>query len=291
MKKKTLTKALAVMAVVVCNYSYGQTWTTLDYPFAHNPLNELGTFAHSVSGNVVVGYKGDGGSFTYNISNNNYGNILSSYVYNTDGTNLVGGNGGPFVINIASGNKTLLPDSEGFSKANAIQGSVVVGIGVDPSGGLYGAIYNLSNGSLQKIHAPNAVYTEFFDISGDNILGYSSESGNFIYNAGQYTFLNLPNSSARAFGLDGSNVVGSFIDETSGGHTGFLYSLDTSAWITFVAPNSINTYVRGVDGNNIVGYYGSSTGYHGFIVNSVPEPSSLSLLALGGVLVALRRRR
>ena len=53
---------------------------------------------------------------------------------------------------------------------------------------------------------------------------------------------------------------------------------------------------NGIDLNASVLYYGSpsdeESGYGtGFRIASVPEPSSLSLLALGGVVVALRRRK
>ena len=57
-------------------------------------------------------------------------------------------------------------------------------------------------------------------------------------------------------------------------------------------PDSIHTSARGIYGNTIVGEYADQNNiYHGFIL-TVPEPSALSLLAVGlGGLAILRRRR
>jgi hypothetical protein len=57
-------------------------------------------------------------------------------------------------------------------------------------------------------------------------------------------------------------------------------------------PDSIHTGARGIDGNTIVGEYADQNNvYHGFIL-TVPEPSAVSLLAVGlGGLAMMRRRR
>jgi hypothetical protein len=68
---------------------------------------------------------------------------------------------------------------------------------------------------------------------------------------------------------------------------GFYY--DGTTWFSLSYPGSRSTVARAISGNNIVGYYTDADGtQHGFIL-TVPEPTTLSLLALGGLLIARRR--
>ena len=61
-------------------------------------------------------------------------------------------------------------------------------------------------------------------------------------------------------------------------------------YTTLDVPGVIDTYAHGIDGGNIVGSYKDGSGdYHGFLA-VIPEPTTLSLLAVG-VLMACRRRR
>jgi hypothetical protein len=101
----------------------------------------------------------------------------------------------------------------------------------------------------------------------------------------------MPNSAwTQAQGISGDFVVGNYSISSDGPVHGFLY--DGSTYFTIDAPNATNTYFSDIDGTQAVGAYTTADGArHGLIVNGIPEPSSLSLLALGGVVVALRRRR
>ena len=70
---------------------------------------------------------------------------------------------------------------------------------------------------------------------------------------------------------------------------GFLF--DGANYFTIDVPDATNTYFNDIFGNQAVGYYTTADGMaHGFIANSIPEPSSFSLL-LAGVSVLLARRR
>ena len=80
----------------------------------------------------------------------------------------------------------------------------------------------------------------------------------YLYDATSWTALEYPGAgvtpdhvSTTATGIDGGNVVGEFSDDT--GQHGFLY--DGSDWIVLDYPGASRTYGRGIDGDNIVGFY------------------------------------
>ena len=68
----------------------------------------------------------------------------------------------------------------------------------------------------------------------------------------------------------------------------------TYTWTTLDHPSATSTYLNGIDGANMVGYYTDSSGNnHGFMVTAtspVPEPAAI-LLALFGLALLPRRRR
>ena len=59
-------------------------------------------------------------------------------------------------------------------------------------------------------------------------------------------------------------------------------------YTTLDVPGATDTFLIGIDGGNIVGYYEDGSGSHGFLA-VIPEPTTLLLLAVG-MLVAGRRR-
>ena len=60
-------------------------------------------------------------------------------------------------------------------------------------------------------------------------------------------------------------------------------------YTTLDVPGATDTFLIGIDGSNIVGYYEEDGNVHGFLA-TIPEPTTLSLLAVG-LLMACRRRR
>jgi hypothetical protein len=74
-------------------------------------------------------------------------------------------------------------------------------------------------------------------------------------------------------------------DVADGTHS-FLY--DGTNWIIIDKPGATRTFINGIDGSNIVGYYQDTSGLHGFLY-TIPEPATLLLLGLGA-LIAVNRR-
>jgi hypothetical protein len=146
------------------------------------------------------------------------------------------------------------------------------------------------NGNATQIRSENGYWTLLTGVCNNDVVGYSGDKG-FIWRAGAFTDIFMPNSAwTQAQGISGNFVVGNYSTSSDGPVHGFLF--DGSTYFTIDAPNATNTYFSDIDGTQAVGSYTTADGArHGFIVNGVPEPSSLSLLTLGGVVVALRRRR
>ena len=86
--------------------------------------------------------------------------------------------------------------------------------------------------------------------------------------------------------IRGGNIVGTYRDANFD-ERGFLF--DGTTYTTLDVPGASNPYARGIDGNNIAGYYIDDSGVYRSFVAAIPEPATLSLLALG-MLLAWRRR-
>jgi len=138
---------------------------------------------------------------------------------------------------------------------------------------------------------PGAGATYAYGIEGGNIVGYyrdgSYNSHGFSYDGTTYTTLDVPGAGATyAYGIGGGNIVGAYY--VGGSYHGFIY--DGTTYTTFDVPGASDIYAYGIDGGNIVGnYYDSSQRTHGFIA-VIPEPATLSLLAVGVLMVCRRRR-
>ncbi|MHC4745660.1 MAG: PEP-CTERM sorting domain-containing protein [Planctomycetota bacterium] len=89
----------------------------------------------------------------------------------------------------------------------------------------------------------------------------------------------------RAYGVDGDNIVCN-----PDGRTGHGYLYDGATWTRLAFPGTEISRVYDIDGDNIVGGYRDASGTgHGFIY-TIPEPTTLLLLALGGFALLHRRR-
>ena len=239
----------------------GSTWTVLEAPGA------IYTRALKISGDRIVGFFQDSGFV-------DHGFICQNGIWTT--------------LNH--------PESQGLgTQIRAISGSSIIGTFNNSQGGSTPFIYD-GNSWTTLLSAPNT-YTVPNGISGSVIVGYDYgnwPNGNlngFVKTETGWTLLNFPGSGDTALhDIDGNNIVGDYTN-TAGYwlSLGLLYN--GTEWTTLQMPDSIHTGARGIDGNKIVGEYADSNNvYRGFIL-TVPEPSAISLLVFGGVVVALGRRK
>jgi hypothetical protein len=226
-----------------------------------------------------------------------------------------------FLYNGATWTPLDMPGINGVqTTAMGINGSKIVGYYVAQNLPVTGFIKNGSTWTTLPVGGAA-------DISGSNIVGVTSPYS-YIYDGTNIKTLAKPGSSATiAKGIDGSNIVGTFNDD-SGSH-GFIYDGSTwstldkpgayttvpydidghnivgiyqasstsawngflyngSTWTTINLPGAFATQVSSISGNNIVGLCYDSAGQHGFLY-TIPEPATILLLGLGAIV--LRRKK
>jgi len=206
-----------------------------------------------------------------------------------------------------------------------ISGNNIVGYYRDASG-VHGFLYNGTN--WITLDMPGASETQPDGISGSNIIGrYNNGSVDhgFLYNGTNWTTLDMPGASETSpRGIDGNNIVGYYREEPNNYHD-FLYNgtnwttlldfhgawdisginivggrmgapgdqaflYNGTSWTALDMPGARFINSDGIDGNNIVGYYEDASGFHGFLY-TIPEPSTLSLLGLGGLALLTRKKQ
>ena len=83
------------------------------------------------------------------------------------------------------------------------------------------------------------------------------------------------------------SIVSSYLTLCIGVSVQGAYTI--SDYTTLDVPGASDTRAYGIDGGNVVGRYYDGSSNHGFLA-VIPEPATLSLLAVG-MLMACRRRR
>lgn len=297
--------ALMVAATLAAGASRAEadyTFTTFDIPGAHD------TWVMGISGNTLVGY---------NTNNTGWSGFSSTGGVNTKldypgtaGNTIAHGVTGGTVVGVSNGfawsetggvYTTLTFPGAAKTLPNGIYGSTIVGQYETTSVSPWQS-FSESGGVYTPINIPGAYTTAANGISGDTIVGtysyYNPPSHGFALTNGVLTTLDDPaavgGGGTVVTGIDGNNIVGWYDVYPAPAHgfieTGGVYTtLDHPlAWVDA----SGGTYATGISGNTIVGYYvDSSNARHGFTATLTPEPTSLALLALGGGVLLMRRRR
>jgi hypothetical protein len=194
---------------------------------------------------------------------------------------------------------SLLSFPGSFStEAYGISGNSIVGQYTMSDGSQHGFLYNYSTGVYTAIDVPGALATGAEGVSGNLVVGsYTSQDGRghgFLWDGATCSTLDFPGvDSSTLSGISGSMIVGNYWKAPNWSR-GFLY--DGSGYTTIDDPLAVyGTYVTGVHGNTVVGYYRDAAQVnHGFIA-TVPEPSTLALLCVAAGLglshsIGYRRR-
>ncbi len=302
MKPLNRCRKLVLFSCVFCLWSgsaIAATFTTFDYPGGNQ------TELTGIDGGNIVGYDNSlPGGFLYNGSTftpiDGPAGAYSPEPQGISGSNVIGiywaqSPSSPIHSFIFDGStyQTLddpLASSVAGTVAIGTSGSYVVGAYYNAQG--HGFIYN---GSFTTLDYPstgtvNVLGTQLTAIQGNEIVGdytyydgSTNQTRGFIYDMakGQFTPLDLPVPSGtwcvQPMGISGNDIVG--IYQTATATHGFLY--DGSTFTTLDDPLGQDTYIEGISGNTIVGWYdGPGVGgmdTHGFIA-TIPEPSGCAIL-------------
>ena len=276
-------------------------WQTFDVPGATH------TWIDGIYGETIAGSFYDGSTtkgFLYNRQTEVF-NILQSP--SADWTLPLAISNGTVVGSIGSNSSYVrngfayYSGSNSWSLLNPPQGvqSDLEAYGIDGAnivGGTGSGMSFLLNGSNWTFfNSPFGTVSSAEGISGDKIIGryYNigmNGVGGYIKENDNWTLLNVAGATETVpRDVDGNIIIGQY---RMGDWTTRSFLFDGANWTYLDAPSANSTWAYGVYGNTIVGSYNDASDVsHGFIL-TVPEPSALSLLAVGlGGLAMIRRRR
>jgi uncharacterized membrane protein len=209
------------------------------------------------------------------------------------------------VYNSANASVTNLPDVPGYrhNLAGGINnnGLVVGNVFLDDNftngvGWFYnGTTYTFFSDPLAAPGQEGTI-TQSVNDAGLSVGYYADSSGTqhgYLMNGSTFTTIDPPGSTdTTVLGINNAGIItGRYIDSSNVEH-GFLDNNGTFTIIDF--PGQFGTAVGAInDYGDLAGWYFDQAGaIHGFEALAVPEPSSVSLLAMGvaGVMLYLRRK-
>jgi len=177
--------------------------------------------------------------------------------------------------------------------AEGIFGNNIVGWYEDASNEIHGFLYDGTTWTTLD-HPSGGGTTIARGIDGNNIVGsYVTMPGplgrtrGFVYDGTTWTTLNDPAANGGttvAYDIDGSTVVGFYSAPLS--RFGFVYDGSTFMHPSIGQSSSVFT---GISGNTIVGHFRDGpTGLNRPFIYSIPEPSSITLASIAGIVVLVQ---
>ena len=296
----------AVLIVCAAGRAGAITYTSLDHPLA----GRGGTVAYDIDGSRIVGayFDAAGASHAFVYDNSIWSTLDHPNAAAPRGTAAYGVSNGlitgtyvepsgqTFGYLYDGSNWTTLSYPAGATGrvdtfARGVSGGTVVGYYID-SLATRGFIYE--GGTFRDLVVPGATGTFPEDVDAGRIVGtFDNAAGThgFLLEGGMVRTIDHPLGTilgTYVTGIDGANIVGSYLSILDGSSHGFLY--DSSRFTAIDYPGAADTTVNGIDGDRVVGSYVDTAGnVHGFIA-VIPEPAALAW-AGPGVLLACRRRR
>jgi probable HAF family extracellular repeat protein len=270
------------------------------------------TFIYSNGTFSPVSFPGSTAGFgTSGFGINNSGQVVGQY-------GDTAGNFNAFLFSGGNNYTTINPPQSSpvnplFAEANSINNKGQILISAQNANGIFSFDNFLySNGVFTPLTAISSLGTTVF-ANGINdagtIVGYATDSSNvnhgFILNGSKITPLDDPNAQSNPFsfqngtnanGINNSGEIVGFYSDANGNSHGFVYQ--NGVFTTVDDPLAANgTEFFGVnDSGQIVGFYlDANFAEHAFLATptAVPEPASLSLAVVGGLVAAgwqLRKR-
>jgi hypothetical protein len=300
------------LAAVLCSDAHAYVFTTLTDPDARSGLSN-GTYVMGVSGGTVVGYYKDINNVYHGFSYTAGGGFVpiddpvasqaannGTFALGIWGSYIVGGyhdaTGAAHGFFYDGNAFKTIDDPLGSQTAPfGISGSTVVGSYSAASGVFRGFVIpdvtssNVTYTPLDHPQGPQGTFPNGID--GNTVVGSYTDSGNtshgFIYDGSNFTTV-----AKLLNGISGATAVGSQNDAGGTSH-GYLYT--NGAYTPLDEPDAATgpgrgTWVTGISGNTVVGYYRDGITTHGFTTTLAPEPSvTMLLIAVAGTLRRCRR--
>lgn len=143
-----------------------------------------------------------------------------------------------------------------------------------------------SDGSFSEMMLPVPGTFSLNGVTSDGTFFgyYDHPARGFVYSNGTLRLIEMPDATQVVVtGVSGDVIVGTFASPA--GRKSFILQGDTTTY--FNVPGATETNIYGISGNTVFGDYDG----HGFFATiSIPEPASLTLLALAAPLHLCRRK-